>query len=162
MAYRTNKQKSEYGQQLEEKQGLKNTYALREKQFRRYFDKGSDPETIMRSLERRLDNVVFRCGLAPTRKAARQLVSHGHIQVNGRKVRVSSLQVKINDAISIRAGSAKITPFQDLSSILKKYEPPAWIALDKAKLEAKIIGQPTIDDPIIAASIKPIIGFYSR
>ena len=162
MPYRRQKPKSEYGLQLEEKQGMKAIYGLRERQFRRYFDEGEDPTTIMQLLERRLDNVVFRCGFAQTRSAARQLVSHGHIQINGKNVNIPSFRVKIGDNISIHPTSVKIVPFGDLELTLKKYEAPAWISLNKKEPAAKIVAYPTADDPILMASIKPIIELYSK
>lgn len=154
--------KSEYGLQLEEKQGLKTTYGLREKQFHRYFASGGNPEVIFGMFERRLDNVVFRCGFAKTRKAARQLVSHGHIQLNGKNINLASCQVRVGDAISLHPKSVEVGALKDLSLLLKKYEPPAWIELDKEKFQAKIVGHPTADDPLIVASIRPVIEFYSR
>lgn len=148
--------------QLEEKQGMKATYGIRERQFRRYFDEGEGPEGILQLLERRFDNVVFRCGFAQTRPAARQLVGHGHIQINGKNVNIPSLRVKIGDIISIHPTSVKIAPFGDLALTLKKYEAPAWITLDRKEFAAKITAHPTTDDPIVMASIKPIIELYSR
>ncbi len=162
MPGRGQRTKSEYGQQFAEKQGLKEIYGLREKQFRGYFRRGKDPDSIMRGLEMRFDNVVYRCGFAPTRRAARQLVSHGHIQVNGHDVNLPSFRVKINDIVSIHPLSANIAPFKDLALSLSKFETPAWISLDKIELRATISASPKIEDPMIIASVKPIIEFYSR
>jgi small subunit ribosomal protein S4 len=156
------KPKSEYGLQLEEKQGLKATYGLREKQLHRYFVRGENPEGIFGMLEKRLDNVVFRCGFAVSRKAARQLVSHGHIQLNARNVNIPSQSVRIGDVVSVHPASVKIGVFKDMNLLLKKYEPPAWIELDKENYQAKIIGMPIADDPLVFASLKPVIEFYSR
>lgn len=154
--------KSEYGLQLEEKQGLKATYGVREKQFHRYFTIGGNPEAIFGMLEKRLDNAVFRCGFAKTRKAARQLVSHGHIQINGKNVNLASYRVKVSDVVSVHPKSAGVGALKDISLLLKKYEPPAWIELDKEKCQAKIVGHPTADDPLVMSSLKPVIEFYSR
>jgi len=162
MAQRRRKPKSEYGLQLEEKQALKKTYGLRERKLRRYFDEGKDPEVILQTLELRLDNVVFRSGIAYTRKFARQLVSHGHMQLNGRNVDLPSLQVKIGDVISIHPSSKNIIPFKDLSLTLKKYEAPEWISLNKKDISTKIVARPSVDESLIALSIRPIIEFYSR
>ena len=156
------KQKSEYGKQLAEKQELKKTYALRERQFRKYFHIGSDPDSIFKLLEMRIDNTVYRAGFASSNRAARQMVSHGHIQLNGKNIDVPSRSVKINDVISIHPLSVKKELFKDLILRLKKYEPPAWIALDIEKLTAKIILSPTAEDPIVSSRIKPVIEFYSR
>lgn len=162
MEKRYQKPKSEYGQQLEEKQGLKKTYGLRERQFHRYFNEGGNPEAIVQLLEQRFDNVVFRCGFAATRSAARQLVSHGHIQINGKNVNLPSLRVKIGDRVHIHPSSKEIIPFHDLSLTLKKYEPPAWISVDVASVTATITANPTVDDPILMASVRPVIEFYRR
>ena len=116
----------------------------------------------MQMLDTRFDSVVYKCGFAQTRSAARQLVSHGHIQINGSNANLPSLRVKINDVLSIHPSSAGIGPFKEIKLTLKKYEPPSWIALDKEKLSAKIVGLPTADDPLIMASIQPIMEFYSR
>jgi len=162
MPKRFQRTKSEYGQQFEEKQGLKEIYGLRERQFRGYFGHGKGPDLIMRDLERRLESTVYRCGFAVTRKFARQLVSHGHIQVNGRNVNSRSFKVKVNDTISIHPLSVNIVPFKDLMISLAKFEAPSWINLDKKNLTAVISAEPTVEDPIIMASVKPIIEFYSR
>ncbi len=156
------KPKSEYGLQLEEKQGLKATYGLREKQLHRYFVRGENPEGIFGMLERRLDNVVFRCGFAVSRKAARQLVGHGHIQLNGKNVNIPSYPVRIGDVVSVHPKSVGIAAFKDMSLLLKKYEPPVWIELDKESCLAKIIRVPIADDPLVFASLKPVMEFYSR
>jgi len=156
------KPKSEYGLQFKEKQDIKKIYGLRERQFRRYFLNNQSPQRIMQMLDTRFDSVVYKCGFAQTRSAARQLVSHGHIQINGSNANLPSLRVKINDVLSIHPSSAGIGPFKEIKLTLKKYEPPSWIALDKEKLSAKIVGLPTADDPLIMASIQPIMEFYSR
>ena len=116
----------------------------------------------MQLLETRLDNTVFRCGLASTRQFARQLVSHGHIQINGKNVNIPSFRVKIGDKVSIHPSSAGIVPFKDLSLSLVKYEAPSWIDLDKKSLTAVIVAHPKVEDPMITASVRPIIEFYSR
>lgn len=154
--------KSEYGTQLAEKQQVKNSYAIRERRFKRYFNEGKDPEKIGSLLESRLDNVVFRAGFAPTRKSARQLVSHGHVQVNGRNVNISSYEIRIGDVVSIHPSSINIGPLKDLEFILKKHEAPVWISLDIKNISAKINSMPKIDEHLISSSIKPVVEFYSR
>ena len=156
------KPKSQYGIQLEEKQELRGTYALRETQFRRYFKAGSTPEEIVQTLELRLDNVVYRAGFAITIRAARQLVSHGHIQLNEKNVNIQSLQVALNDVVRISHRSRGKNIFKDLVTTLKKYEPPTWLSLDKSELTVKVTGRPTTTDPIIIGRIRPVIEFYSR
>jgi small subunit ribosomal protein S4 len=156
------KQKSEYGIQFQEKQKMKQSYGLREKQFRSYFKRAGNPEGIIQLLELRLDNIVYRSGLTQTRRAARQLVSHGHIQVNQKNVNLPSFRAKAGDVITIHPLSKDIGPFQDLALTLKKFEAPTWIGLDKSTFQVTINSLPVVEDPMIVASVKPIIEFYSR
>lgn len=162
MAQQRRKPKSEYGLQLQEKQQLKDTYALRERKFRRYFEAGKDPEEIMRMLESRLDNVIFRAGFATTRRAARQIVNHGHIQVNGKNINLPAYSLKTGDTITIHPSSKNIGPLKDLSIVLQKYEAPEWLVLDKKSLRVKISAIPLVDEVLIESSIRPTIEFYSR
>lgn len=159
---------SEYGRQFIEKQKLKLLYGVRENQFRNYFQKASAKQeltgpTLLALLEQRLDNVVYRLGFASTRRQARQMVSHGHFSVNGRKVTIPSYQVHLGDMIGLRQRNREVKLFDDLQIKLKKYEPPAWLELDKEKLEGKIAGIPSkealIDVPVEVAQI---VEFYSR
>src|SRR3989344_1798142 len=135
---------SEFGTQLQEKQKLKLSYGLRERQFKNYLLSAikqkavNTADAVFYYLELRLDNCVFRMGIAPTRSSARQLVNHGHILVNGKKVTIPSYRVKIGDKISIREGSKAKNVFKDLSSFLKKYEAPVWISLNKEKVMGTI------------------------
>ncbi len=160
---------SEFATQLKSKQKVKNIYRLLEKQFKGYIKKASDSkkepyEAILKSLENRLDNVVFRMGFGQSRDQARQLVGHGHILVNGRKVNIPSYQVKVGDEIAVREGSRKSPFFTTLMPVwLKKYDPPAWIALDKEKMAAKVNGLPTMTESgLQAGDLQAIIEFYSR
>ena len=158
---------SEYGQQLIEKQKVRHVYGLSEKQFKNYFketvgQKGNKEELLVNKLESRLDNIVFRLGWAQSRALARQLVNHGHILVNQRKVDIPSYQVKKEDVIQIKEKSKKLAPFSDLKTILKKYEAPAWLSLDKQKLIGKITNQPKIADMGKVGEIGMIIEYYSR
>src|SRR3989344_6161784 len=127
---------SEFGTQLQEKQKLKLSYGLRERQFKNYLLSAikqkavNTADAVFYYLESRIDNLVFRMGLASTRAFARQLVSHGHILLNGKRVTIPSYRVKIGDEVTIREGSKSKGVFKDLNSLLKKYEPPAWISLD--------------------------------
>ena len=158
---------SEYGIQLKEKQKVKFLYGLREKQFRNYIiaaqkKSGSDTsKKLLEFLESRLDNVVFRLGFAESRNKARQIVSHGHIIVNGIKTDIPSFAVKLNDKISIRPQSAPSGAFSNLDDKLKKYNPPAWLNLDKSKKEGEAITNPS-GEADIEAVLDSIIGFYSR
>lgn len=155
---------SEYGQQLIEKQKVKIIYGLREAQLRRLFKgnlkTGSIGRNIMTILERRLDNVVFRLGLAPSRIVARQYVSHGHFMVNGKKVTVPSFLAKINDIISIKPSSKELLIFKNLSNTVKNYNPPEWLEIDKDKFEGKIKSLP--QDTEMPFDINLVVDYYSR
>jgi len=158
---------SEYGVQLNEKQKVKRSYFLREKQFRNYFDSASKKEgvtgdVLLETLERRLDNVVFRGGLAGSRSSSNQIVGHGHITLNGRRVDVPSILVKVGDKIAIRKGSAAKAVFKDLAEKLKKYETPAWIDLNKNDLTLEIKRLPQKDDVDSVFNMQLITEFYSR
>ncbi len=160
---------SEFGQQLKAKQKVRNIYRLLEKQFKSYIKTSvasrKEPYgTILNALEHRLDNVVFRMGLAQSRDQARQLVNHGHILVNGRKVSIPSAKVSIGDTISIREGSKKSPFFMNLvPQWLPKYDPPSWIQLDKDKMTASVRGQATPEESgIQVGDLQAIIEFYSR
>ena len=140
-----------------------------EKQFKSYIkdaigSKKEPYEYILKELEYRLDNVVFRMGFGQSRDQAKQLVSHGHILVNGKKVNVPSAKVKLGDVVTIREGSLKNQFFINLMPVwLKNYTAPVWILLDKEKMLAKIKGSPTIlESGINVGDLQAIIEFYSR
>lgn len=156
------RQKSEYGLQLAEKQKIRNDYGLRERQFRGYFKKGKEPGNIYALLEARLDNAVYRAGFTPTRAAARQMVSHGHILVNKRKVTIPSYRIKIKDVILVRSLSNKKGMFADYKLRMKKFESPSWIKLDKNKMEAQIKATPDIKEQTQPFNFQTVIEFYSR
>ena len=151
---RSNKKMSEYGIQLREKQRAKFIYGVLEKQFRNTFNKaskmkGKAGENLLILLERRLDNVVFRLGLVATRREARQMVTHGHFTVNGKKVDIPSYTVKAGDVIAVKEKSASIAKFKEVREML--IVPPAWLSVDADKLEGKVLALPTreeIDTPI--------------
>ena len=156
---------SEFGQQLQEKQKFKFTYGLREAQMRRVVEKAiKNPSNtgplIVSLLERRLDNTVYRLGFAPSRSVARQVVGHGHIMVNGRKVTVPSFQVKVGDVISIRPQSKDYNLFKNLPTEIAKYEAPIWLSLDKDKLTGKVVSLPK--DFEIPFDVNMVIDYYSK
>lgn len=161
---------SEYGKQLQEKQELKTQYNLRERQFSQYVkntltrsSSGNAEEQLVQQLERRLDNVVFRMGLSDTRKQARQLVSHGHIQVNSKAVRIPSYQAKSGDKIRVRPNSQeKSLFFKNRKLVLKKYEAPPWLTLDKEQMEGTVKGAPQFEDAGVTVQIPLVFEFYSR
>lgn len=142
---------SDFGKQLKEKQKFKLTYLLDERNLTRLFGEavknakqsaGGVGAKFLELLERRLDNVIFRMGIAPSRLAARQLVLHGHIFVNGRRTRSPGYEVRPNDKISIRKESAAEGPFKDLREKLKSYDMPKWLALDPESLEGRVTALP--------------------
>jgi len=141
------KKVSEFGKQLAEKQKVRFSYGLSEKQLGRYFAaaaKSNEPthEAMMKLLESRLDNTVFRAGLAGSRRIARQLIGHGHIMVNGRKVTIPSYSVKTDDRITIRPESADHPVFSDMENKFKNFEAPEWIKIDKEKKAALVVSGP--------------------
>ena len=160
---------SEFGQQLKTKQKIRNIYRMLEKQFKGYV-KGAESShkdaysTIINSLEHRLDNTTYRMGLGQSRDQARQLVNHGHILVNGRKVGIPSYQVRIGDIISVREGSKKSNFFMNLvPTWLPKYDAPSWLELNKETMTAKVKGMVTAEESGIGAhDLQAIIEYYSR
>ena len=163
------KKMSEYGQQLNSKQKVRNTYRMLEKQFKNYVkaaltSKKDLSEAIMNKLEHRLDNVVYRLGIAQSRDQARQLVNHGHILVNDKKVSIPSYEVKMGDEIKIKEGSKKSTFFNTLApQWLTKYEAPAWVEIDKIQMTGKVKGHPTLEESGLNPNdLQAIIEFYSR
>lgn len=158
---------SEYGVQLAEKQKLCQIYNIRERQFKRYFretskEKGVIGENLLKKLETRLDSTIFRLGWADSRKKARQLVNHGHILVNNKKVNLPSFQVQPDNIIKIKKSSINLASFKDLQIKLKKYKTPSWLSLDKNKLEGKVISWPKQEDIGIPIDIQMIVEYYSR
>lgn len=157
--------KSEFGEQLRDKQKLRIAYGLREKQFAGYINKAinmkgaNTQETIFSLLESRLDNCVYRAGLAGTRALSRQLVNHGHITVNGKKLSIPSYSVKEGDVIAVRDGSKVIKYFAKLA---EKFDPtvPSWMTGDAKKMSFIIKGKPMDKD--LTANYQTIVEFYSR
>jgi len=165
---------SEYGRQLKEKQRLKNWYGLSEKQFKNYVVEvlersrrgasalGNAQEALIKNLETRLDNTVYKLGFATSKVKARQMVTHGHFAVNGKTVDIPSMHLKKGDKITVRAVSMGKTAFKDMPAILKKIQPPLWLMLDPEKMEGEVIGYPTIDMAAPPAEIQAIFEFYSK
>lgn len=160
---------SEYGKELREKQKLKKWYNLRERQFQNYVKqilekRGKvDPSNqLIKILETRLDNVVFKLGFSSSRTQARQLVSHGHFLINGKPVNIPSYSLRKGDKITIRPGSQKKKIFQNLQNTLKKHTVPDWLELNPGKLEGKVIGLPTSESANLPVEISAIFEYYSR
>jgi small subunit ribosomal protein S4 len=155
---------SQYGRQLREKQKVKRIYGVLEKQFRRYAEeafkaKGNTGEAILISLERRLDNVVYRLGFAPSRPAARQLVSHRHILVNGKKVNIPSFQMSVGDIVSLDSKAGAIPEIKKAIE-QKDFKLTPW--LEKKALVGKVAGIPKREDITEPISEQDIVEFYSR
>ena len=148
------KKASDYGLQLREKQKAKRFYGLQETQFRNLFEKaaakkGITGENLLIMLETRLDNVVFRMGLASSRKEARQLVTHGHFTVNGKKADIPSMQLKAGDVVAVKEKSTSSPKFKEIKEMT--ISTPAWVTIDTQKLEGKVLAMPTreqIDTPV--------------
>ena len=157
---------SEYGVQLREKQRAKFIYCVSEKQFHRYYEtadrmKGVTGENMLSLLERRLDNVVFRMGVASTRQQARQLVSHAHFTVNGQKVNVPSYSVKAGDVIAVKESSKNNKFFEQIKT-MKVANMPKWLEFDPEKLEGKVLALPTREDVDSQIAEHMIVELYSK
>lgn len=157
---------STFGQQLLEKQKIRFSYGVSEKQFGNYVKKAVTQKgkpagkALFDLLEARLDNVVYRLGLAKTRRLARQMVAHGHITVNGRKVTIPSYSVTKDEVVSIREGSKSSVLFSDLPKKLKDHTSPSWLSMNAEKGEAKIVGTPGDTDSVFNWSA--VLEYYSR
>ena len=156
---------SVYGKQLFEKQKAKQLYGLLEKQFSNYVAEasgktGDTANFLVNYLESRLDNVIYRMGLASSRRASRQLVSHGHILVNGKKVNIPSYRVRVGEQVALAEKSKTSPLFLKMSEKLAKLEAPGWLGLEAKNLSAKVLNAPTSNEPGYDA--KSIIEFYSR
>ena len=153
---------SEFGRQLQEKQKIQIVYGLTNKQMSNLFRKYSGaPQKLVASLEKRLDRSAFLSGLAPSTRVARQLVTHGHIMVNEKKMTIPSYSIKKNDVIAIKPTSRSLKIFEDVETKLKKYEAPKWLKVDSKKLTGTCVGEPTEKD-ILPFDINLVGEYYSR
>lgn len=159
---------SQYSLQLREKQKVKRLYGLLEKQFSNLMKEasrkqGQSGEVLLQFLEQRLDNAVYRAGFAPSRRAARQLVTHGHFVMNGRRVDVPSIRVKVGDELVVREHSAKTEYFKKLDDVSPAPSTtPAWVSVDRKNRKFKITGLPTRDDAEPEIKEQLIVEYYSR
>lgn len=157
---------SDYGLQLIEKQKIRFTYNITETQFSNYIKeamtkKGMPPaDRLFESLEHRLDNVVYRLGFGHTRTLTRQMVSHGHFTVNGKRTTVPSYKVREGDVISVREGSKKSALFTEFAKKTKDYTAPAWLKVDAAELKGTVTGKPKNLDSLL--NFNSVLEFYSR
>lgn len=159
---------SEYGLQLIEKQKARYTYGLKESQFSSYVKKaraareGSPTVRLYQGLETRLDNVVFRLGLVPSRAFARQLVGHGHVMVNGRRANVPSQALKVGDKVSIRSQSRQLGLFKTLAERLKNYQTPEWLLFNPDTQTGEVKGLPTQVALEANLDLGAVLEFYGR
>ncbi|MBR4875937.1 MAG: 30S ribosomal protein S4 [Clostridia bacterium] len=161
------KKKSEYALQLNEKQKVKFVYGILEKQFRSYYEKaftmeGKTGENLLVLIERRLDNVVYRAGFAMTRREARQLVSHAHFTVNGKKVNIASYLVKPGDVIAIREKSMALTKFKAVLEANATMPVVSWLSVDRTKGQATVATMPTRDEIDCEIEENLIVELYSK
>nr|MBN2276323.1 30S ribosomal protein S4 [candidate division Zixibacteria bacterium] len=158
---------SDYGKQLREKQKVRRIYGILEKQFRNYFAeadrrKGVTGETLLQLLETRLDNIVYRLGFAPSRKAARQLVRHRHFLVNGRIVDIPSFQVKPHDVIKVKDRSKNMDSIHSSLKEFAQTDELGWLRLNKAALEAELLEIPSRGNIPVSANEQLIVELYSK
>ena len=159
------KRVTEYGTQLREKQKVKRAYGILERQFRKYYEeaermKGSTGENMLSLIERRLDNVVYRMGIGASRAECRQMVNHGHIVVNGKRVDIASFMVKVGDVIAIKENKRELEMFKNLKGM--KIIMPKWLEFDSDKLEGKVLALPTREDIDLNIKEHLIVELYSR
>ncbi len=158
---------SEYGLQLREKQKVRKSYSVLEKQFQNYFDKaekrkGMTGENLLRMLEMRLDNVVYRMGLASSRAQARQLVSHGHFAVNGRPTNIPSFGTSVGDRIEVRESHRARELFKTTTETMKSAQIPDWVSSDPAKLSGTILAEPAREQMPLEFNEQLVVEYYSR
>ena len=156
-----------YGLQLREKQKAKRIYFTLEKQFRNYFEKaaraqGVTGERLLQQLERRLDNVAYRLGFASSRRQARQLVRHGHVTVNGKKVNIPSYQVNVGEEIAVKEKSKNLVVIQGAKEFSSHQPAPAWLAVDHEKLTGRIQALPKREDVNLPLNEQLIVELYSK
>ncbi len=158
---------SDYGVQMREKQKVRNSYGLLEKQFRKYFEKaerkqGVTGEVLLQFLETRMDNVIYRMGFAPNRNSARQLVRHGHFLVNGRGVSIPSYHVRAGDMVEVRQPSRDLDMIKDSIARAEQRGIPSWVEMDFQNFKGKVIQVPTREDIQLTAQEQLIVELYSK
>lgn len=156
---------TEYNQQLREKQKIRRIYGVLEKQFRLYFKdaarrEGVTGENLLRKLELRLDNVIYRLGFAPSRKCARQIVRHNHVLVNGKKVNIPSYQIQVGDAVQVKEKSKKLDVIH--SALKANREMPDWLSVDKVKLNGSVLRLPERIDMPADLQEQLVVELYSK
>ena len=161
------KKQREYGMQLREKQLTKRYYGVLEKQFKNYFveadrQEGMTGENLLKLIERRLDNVVYRMGMAESRKEARQLVLHEHFSLNGKKVNIPSIIVSAGDVVAVMENFRSSAKCKELAEKLATKNAPKWLDVDKTNLSAKVVALPARDDVDFEINDQLIVEFYSK
>ena len=162
-----NKKQREYGMHLREKQKTKRYYGVQEKQFKNYFEEadrkeGMTGENLLKLIERRLDNVVYRMGMAESRKEARQLVLHEHFELNGKKVNIPSIIVRAGDVVAVRENFRSSAKCKSLVEGLQTKTAPKWLDVDKTALSAKVVALPAREDIDFEINEQMIVEFYSK
>jgi small subunit ribosomal protein S4 len=157
----------DYGIQLREKQKVRRVYRVLEKQFKNYFEAaesrpGVTGENLLRLLEFRFDNVVYRMGFAPSRDAARQMVGHGHFAVNGRPTNIASYQVKPGDRIEVRESHRDREPFKIAKLTLASHQAPDWLTVDPVQLSGSVVSAPRRDQMPMELNEQLVVEYYSR
>jgi small subunit ribosomal protein S4 len=156
-----------YGLQLREKQKTKRMYFAQESQFRNYFEKaarskGVTGEILLQQLERRLDNVVYRLGFGISRRQARQLVRHGHIQVDGRKVNIPSYEVSVGEEIAVREGSRKLAVLEQAKEFASHQNAPAWLEINRDNYSGRVLSLPRREEIQLPVNEQLIVELYSK
>ena len=164
---RRGRKMSEYGEQLRQKQSLRHQFGMQEKQFHRFYEealrrKGITGETLLQMLEMRADNIVYRLGFASSRRAARQFVLHGHIQINGRKISVPSMMLKIGDVIEVRDRPRSRDVAQHALDAATQQQMPEWLSLDRKAFRAEVLSIPTREQIAPIVDEQSIVELYSR
>jgi small subunit ribosomal protein S4 len=157
----------EYGMQLREKQKIRRVYSVLERQFQGYFEEASSSpgvtgENLLRKLELRFDNVVYRMGFAVSRAEARQMVGHAHFAVNGRVASISSMQLKAGDKIEVRETHRSREPFKEAVEAMKSRQVPEWLSVDAAKLAGSVLSAPRRDQMPLDLNEQLVVEYYSR
>jgi small subunit ribosomal protein S4 len=157
----------DFGIQLREKQKVRRVYAVLERQFQNYFEDaesrpGVTGENLLRSLETRLDNVVFRMGFATSRSQARQLVGHGHFAVNSVATNVASYKLKLGDRVEVREARREREPFKLAKETLRAHQPPEWLSIEPARLAGTILSMPRRDQMPPDLNEQLVVEYYSR
>jgi small subunit ribosomal protein S4 len=157
----------DYGMQLREKQKIRRTYSVLERQFKGYFEEASSTpgvtgENLLRMLELRLDNVVYRMGFAASRPEARQLVGHAHFAVNGRVAAIPSIQLRPGDKIEVRETHRSREPFKEAAELIKTRQVPDWLSVDPVKLSGSVVTAPRRDQMPLDLNEQLVVEYYSR